>query len=65
MTYVCPVCGTEAYYDGRCGDGPILLCKCRGRSKFFDDGRGGYEVYERDITPIKQEDYDSWDDWPA
>lgn len=25
-TYVCSACGKEAYYDGRCGDGPILMC---------------------------------------
>lgn len=27
--YVCDVCGKDAYYDGRCGDGVILMCKCR------------------------------------
>jgi hypothetical protein len=25
--FVCSYCGAEAYYDGRCGDGPILVCR--------------------------------------
>jgi hypothetical protein len=24
----CSKCGEEAYYDGRCGDGHILMCNC-------------------------------------
>ena len=26
MDYVCSKCGKDAYYDGRCGDGAILMC---------------------------------------
>lgn len=26
--YFCSCCGASAYYDGRCGDGPILMCGC-------------------------------------
>lgn len=42
-SYSCSNCGAEAYYDGRCGDGPILVCGCdkRGR-RWINDGRGGY-----------------------
>lgn len=28
MSWQCSQCGTSCYYDGRCGDGPILVCKC-------------------------------------
>ena len=24
----CSKCNTSCYYDGRCGDGPILMCNC-------------------------------------
>lgn len=43
MVIVCSICGTEAYYDGRCGDGPILTCSCA-NGEWVDDGRGGYVV---------------------
>lgn len=26
--YRCNHCGREAYYDGRCGDGPVAMCDC-------------------------------------
>lgn len=39
--YVCSVCGAGAYYDGRCGDGPVLMCNCD-KGRWIDDGRGGY-----------------------
>lgn len=26
MQWYCEHCGQPAYYDGRCGDGPILMC---------------------------------------
>lgn len=35
MSYSCSRCGKEAYYDGRCGDGPILMCNC---DKYYTDG---------------------------
>jgi len=36
--YVCSECGEPCYFDGRCGDGPVLYCKC---------GREGYNVPDR------------------
>lgn len=27
--YVCNICGSAAYFDGRLGDGPILTCGCK------------------------------------
>lgn len=26
--WICDQCGHGCYYDGRMGDGPILMCKC-------------------------------------
>ena len=26
--YVCSQCHKPCYYDGRCGDGQILMCDC-------------------------------------
>jgi hypothetical protein len=44
MEYHCSVCGAGAFYDGRCGDGPILLCGCD-QGQYVDEGsRGGYHV---------------------
>lgn len=40
-SYVCSRCGAGAYYDGRCGDGPVLMCGCD-QGRWIDDGRGGY-----------------------
>jgi hypothetical protein len=31
--YVCECCGQPAYFDGRCGDGPILMCNCPRNSR--------------------------------
>jgi hypothetical protein len=31
-SYVCSNCGCGCYYDGRMGDGPILMCCCGGRA---------------------------------
>ena len=39
--YICSHCGAGAYYDGRCGDGPILMCGCD-KGQWINDGRGGY-----------------------
>lgn len=39
--YHCSVCGAGAYYDGRCGDGPVLMCGCN-KGEWINDGRGGY-----------------------
>lgn len=26
--WICSKCSKDAYYDGRCGDGPVLMCGC-------------------------------------
>lgn len=39
--YHCNQCGAAAYYDGRCGDGPVLLCGCDRRGPVAYDSRGG------------------------
>ncbi len=52
--YSCSVCGAEAYYDGRMGDGPVLTCGCDKRgSRHVDDGRGGYDTNPSGATPVK------------
>lgn len=57
MSYKCSWCGKEAYYDGRCGDGPVLMCGCD-KGPWVDDGRGGYH-YPTGAVPIKDEGADS------
>ncbi len=52
--YICSRCGKSAYYDGRCGDGPILLCGCD-KGPWVDDGRGGYH-YPTGAEPIQEQD---------
>lgn len=37
MRYVCSQCGVECIYDGRCGDGPVLVCDCRNIGYFAYD----------------------------
>lgn len=56
--YVCSNCGAQAYYDGRCGDGPILMCGCdkRGR-RWVNDGRGGYYTNPSGAEPVEGESY--------
>lgn len=54
--YVCSRCGSGAYYDGRCGDGPVLMCKCVGT--WVDDGRGGYMHPRGNAKAIPEEDFD-------
>jgi hypothetical protein len=56
--YVCSKCGAAAYYDGRCGDGPVLICECRNRGRWINDGRGGYR--DNDAQPVES-DTQSWD----
>lgn len=53
--YVCSRCGAGAYYDGRCGDGPILMCGCD-KGQWINDGRGGYYDNPTGATAIKKED---------
>jgi hypothetical protein len=49
--YVCSYCGAAAYYDGRCGDGPVLMCGCDKRRR------------SRDAKPTESENYSSDEDW--
>jgi len=50
--WVCSHCNASAYYDGRCGDPPILMCGCD-KSVWIDDGRGGYPAPTTDAKPVK------------
>lgn len=50
--YHCSECGEPAYYDGRCGDGPILVCECRKHGELVDEGsRGTYIAYTARAVP--------------
>jgi hypothetical protein len=62
-SYCCSNCGAAAYYDGRCGDGPILMCGCdkRGR-RWVNDGRGGYYTNPSGAEPVEGEAYTSYGD---
>lgn len=52
--YVCSQCGKPAYYDGRCGDGPILMCNCAKKGPYYYDGRcGDGPVSLSDAKPVK------------
>ncbi len=60
--YSCSVCGASAYYDGRCGDGPILTCGCDKRGgRWVNDGRGGYHTNPSNAQPVESEGPQSWD----
>jgi hypothetical protein len=65
-TYVCSNCGAAAYYDGRCGDGPVLMCGCdkRGRRKVNEGSRGVWYTNPSGATPVESDQYqgDSYDD---
>jgi hypothetical protein len=63
--YVCSHCGAAAYYDGRCGDGPVLMCGCD-KGRWVNDGRGGYYTNPRNAQAVESEnysdpDYDAWE----
>lgn len=68
--YVCSRCGAGAYYDGRCGDGPILMCGCD-KGRWIDDGRGGYHdnptgaqaVKDDENRPRTAAEQAEWDYW--
>lgn len=62
--YVCSQCGAPAYYDGRCGDGPVLMCECvsQRNTRWIDDGRGGYAIYRGNPEPIPAEASSYWND---
>ena len=58
--YVCSNCGEEAYYDGRCGDGPVLICNCR-NGRWVNDGSGGYQTTRNGAHAVRKDEYD--DPW--
>jgi len=59
-SHVCSNCGAPAYYDGRCGDGPVLTCGCDRRgSRWINDGRGGYMSNPSGARPVEGE---NWND---
>jgi len=39
--WACSECGEWAYYDGRCGDPPVLLCGCDQKGPVIEDSRSG------------------------
>lgn len=51
-TYVCSYCGEKAFFDGRCGDGPVLLC---GHGDTGDWDRGTYQ--QGSGRPIRASEY--------
>lgn len=52
--YVCSNCGKAAFYDGRCGDGAVLVCGCDKRgSEWINDGRGGYHTNPSNAHPVQ------------
>lgn len=56
--YVCNRCGAKAFYDGRCGDGPILTCGCDKRgSVYVKDRGGGYWTNPTNAQPVQQDEY--------
>jgi hypothetical protein len=57
--HVCSNCGSRCGYDGRCGDGPYLVCKCGSaeNSVWINDGRGGYTEYLNGAHPISMTEY--------
>ena len=60
MEYVCNKCGKDAYFDGRCGDGLILVCGCDKKGEpQFDARAGSVDVYyNTDAKPVpKDVDY--------
>lgn len=52
MSHKCSVCGAAAFYDGRMGDGPVLVCGCD-QGPWVNDGRGGYVSNPRNAQPVE------------
>lgn len=59
MRYVCSRCGAEAYHDGRCDDGPVLVCGCD-RPRQMNDRFDKVSIPTTDARPIPADDGD-WD----
>ncbi len=69
--YECSTCGSSAYYDGRCGDGPILMCNCGGQAvKSHDSFYGSRPRKTREVFKgrngttviiISEDNDDGWD----
>lgn len=58
--YVCSNCGERCYYDGRCGDGPVLYCKCAAPENSYwvsEGSRGGYTEHLNGAHPIPAHEY--------
>jgi hypothetical protein len=58
--FVCSICGESSYYDGRCGDGPILICGCD-KGQFINDGRGGYYDNPTNAQAVESDNYSNYD----
>lgn len=58
--YKCSHCGSPAFYDGRCGDGPVLICVCvsEQNTRWINDGRGGYQINRFNAVPVKKTNSD-------
>lgn len=55
--YVCSNCGKVAFYDGRNGDSPVLVCGCEKRKRrWVNDGRGGYYTNPTKAEPVEGHD---------
>lgn len=52
MNYVCSHCKQAAYFDGRCGDGPVLTCGCD-KGEWVNDGRGGFYTNPTGAQPVQ------------
>lgn len=55
-THFCSNCGSVCGYDGRCGDGPYLVCSCASQENSYwvsEGSRGGYTAYVNGAHPIR------------
>ena len=59
QNYICSVCRQVCYFDGRCGDGPILMCGCD-KGEWVNDGRGGFYTNPSGAKPV-QAGEPAWD----
>lgn len=58
--HVCSNCGQMCAEDTRGGSRDVyIMCECRDskNTRWYDDGRGGYEIYLNDARPILARDY--------